>query len=1179
MGYKEILQAMAPEKYPKIDPVDPYRQKYDFEFIGPVKPPEPIPINKPTTAEILEFEEAEILFYNVNSIRSATRQQRVSMGIQRRKPEVAIFAETKHHKKDPEFKLDGYYLVTQIARDGGAGGMMVYAKDTINIEEQHAKSVVKEVQVVDFMFAGHLVIGVYRSPNAVGPPINQHKKLIQYIKKLLNKRAPGTPFSIVGDFNLPTLAACNFRPIPKLYDYTCIFDEDKESINMEWSELFAHFDLTNHVTEPSRPATDNRLDLLITEKSQGVPYVKVDSKDEDFMGLSDHYPLYFKIDVEFATEETIRTKRVMSPNNLEKLREYVKMRKLEKYCPVKTGESMINHIQSELKRAFNETCPIIECKPPPARGWLKKGTVHYMRQCNRIRYQLKNKAYSDETYENIKATLKKLKKYTKFMCKRDRTMNDIRKFEVSAKKKKNFYQHVKGTNAKSSKIGPILDLNGNIKSTKKDMTESFGANLKSELTPDLTFEELQELQATCMAFKNLPECQLETSAIPYPDWTGNKEFPDWFNPHPDSPDQLLTHCQTYISIKMVKDQIKKSNRGAAAGPDDIPMLVYSVTADLIAPMLSMAFNLINQSGRVPQTFKETKVRMLYKKKDKRNMNNYRPLSLTNHIGKLWERCINSFLIQHLEDHKLLSDFQDGFRPKRGTFTGLTKFWELVTSKVEKHRSLVEVYNYDLTKAFDRLNHSKVLHLLHKAGIGGKLGACIQDWLTTRTQFVEMGIHKSPEAEVMMSCIQGSVLGPTLWTLYINSLLVRLEKSKVKVDFFAYADDLTIVKHLNTPKELSEFNDTMEILLQWAREFNMTWSPAKTQRLVLKHRGAREPHPPLDIYFGGNKVLPLETRTLKTKCVSLGVSISKDMVFTDQRHRIATDIKAKKEFVIRFFSNLTEELLIRFYWAYIFPTISYCSVVWNPMAEKYLRGIDKSVESFWKLNRKKGPRGGQPSGFLCPSLHLILIDMIFVHRLLIGESSIDFDRLFKICDSNTRQGTSQKLVLPDWDLQFSKHKLTYRAVRSFNELPLEARKMSRNQFKNFAKAHILENMDKYIALTLEFNVVGKIKAAADPVLMEKIKELKRISHTRALTGWNNSNVNSPINRAGTSKFWIPTMTPKRLPSRLRLQMGTPSRVPCDLVNLQGAENQNHNLRDQLPGCMAKKCIPRALSRLF
>ena len=247
---------------------------------------------------------------------------------------------------------------------------------------------------------------------------------------------------------------------------------------------------------------------------------------------------------------------------------------------------------------------------------------------------------------------------------------------------------------------------------------------------------------------------------------------------------------------------------------------------------------------------------------------------------------------------------------------------------------------------------------------------------------------------------------------------------------------------------------------------MTWSPAKTQRLVLKHRGNREPHPPLDIFFGGDKILPLETRTLKTKCVSLGVSISKDMIFTDQRHRITTDIKAKKEWVIRFFSNITEELLKRFYW--------------------------------------------------------------------------DFERLFKICDNNTRQGTFQKLALPEWDLQFSKHKLSYRAVRSFNLLPLEARQMTRGQFKNFAKAHILENMEKYRNLTLEFNVVGKIKTEADPMLIEKIKELKRISHTRVLTGWINSQNNSPVIKTGTSKFWVPTPSANKF--GLRLQRGTPSKVP-------------------------------------
>ena len=1172
MCYIDILRALQPEKYPTPDPMDQYRQKYDnFEFMWPVKPPDPTPIKKPTTAEIIEFEEADILFYNVNSIQSAIRQQRVSMGMQRRKPDVAIFAETKHHKNDPEFKLDGYYLVTEIARNGGAGGMMVYAKNTINIEDQHAKSVVTEVQVVDFMFAGHLVIGVYRSPTVIGPPLNQHQKLIHHIKKLLNKRPPGTPFSIVGDFNLPALAACNFRPIPKLFDYTQLFDDDKENINMAWSELFVHYDLTNHVTEPSRPATENRLDLLITDRTQGVPYVEVDSRDEDFLGLSDHYPLYFKIEVEYTTEETIRTKRLTGPKQIENLREYLKMRKLEYYCPVTSAETIINHTQSELKRAFDECCPIVECKPPPPRGWLRKDTVHNMRQSHRLRYALKNKAWTDEAYESIKATLKKLKKWTKFMCKRDREINDIRKFEVSAKKKKNFYQHVKKTNSKSSKIGPVLDSEGNLKSTQKEMTGSFGTHLGKELTPELTFEQLQKLQENCMAFKNLPLCELEVSAIPYPDWTGNKQFPDWFNPHPDSPEQLLTHSQMYLTPEMIKEQIKKSNRNAAAGPDDIPMLVYVVTMDLIANILAVAFNLINQTGKVPKAFKETKVKMLYKKKDKRNMSNYRPLSLSNHIGKIWERCINMFLIQHLDDHKLLSEFQDGFRPLRGTHTGLTKFWEKVTSKVEKHRSLVEVFNFDLTKAFDRLNHSKVLHLLHKAGIGGWLGVCIQDWLTTRTQYVEMGIHRSPETEVKMSCVQGSVLGPSLWTLYINSLLERLEKSKVKVDFFAYADDLTIVKHLDSQKDLEEFKVTLKTLEQWASEFNMNWSPAKTQRLVFKHRGSREPHPPLEIIFGGDKILPMETRTLKTKCVSLGVSISKDLVFTDQRHRIEVDIKAKKAWVIRFFSHMTEELLKRFYWAYIFPTYSYCSIVWNPMAEKYLKGIDKAVESFWKLNRKKGPDGGQPTDFLCPSLHLILIDLVFVHKLYNGESSIDFESLFQICDTNTRQGTFQKLVTPKWDLAFSKYKLSYRAVRSFNLLPLEARNMTKGQFKNFAKAHILKNENVYRNLMIEFNIVGKTKSQADPMLTEKIKEMKRLNNTYTFTRMKN-NTNSPIRKAGTSKFWIPASSSKRLHG-LRLQDGTPSKVPKELVTVQ-------NGRDfQAPGTSAKPKIARALARLF
>ena len=163
------------------------------------------------------------------------------------------------------------------------------------------------------------------------------------------------------------------------------------------------------------------------------------------------------------------------------------------------------------------------------------------------------------------------------------------------------------------------------------------------------------------------------------------------------------------------------------------MLVYSVTAKAIAPILYILFKLINDTGEIPTAFKRTKVQVLFKKKDKKDMSNYRPLSMSNQIGKIWERCLNSLILDRLESQNLLHKKQEGFRRKRGTFSNLHKLWEDVTGKVEKWKALVEMWNYDLTKAFDRLDHSIVLDLCHQAGIGGYFGLSLQNWLVERTK--------------------------------------------------------------------------------------------------------------------------------------------------------------------------------------------------------------------------------------------------------------------------------------------------------------------------------------------------------------------------------------------------------------------------------------------------------------
>ena len=102
------------------------------------------------------------------------------------------------------------------------------------------------------------------------------------------------------------------------------------------------------------------------------------------------------------------------------------------------------------------------------------------------------------------------------------------------------------------------------------------------------------------------------------------------------------------------------------------MEAFSVAKDTLAGPLTELFNLINQTESVPKHFKEARVKMLFKNGEKSDMSNYRPLGMANHIAKLWERVVNSALMEHLEKNGLLSKYQYGFRPNVGTAENLTE---------------------------------------------------------------------------------------------------------------------------------------------------------------------------------------------------------------------------------------------------------------------------------------------------------------------------------------------------------------------------------------------------------------------------------------------------------------------------------------------------------------------------
>ena len=102
-----------------------------------------------------------------------------------------------------------------------------------------------------------------------------------------------------------------------------------------------------------------------------------------------------------------------------------------------------------------------------------------------------------------------------------------------------------------------------------------------------------------------------------------------------------------MNTKEIKEAIRSTKRTSAAGPDGIRMAVYSEACSNILKPLQTLFNSINTTGNIPTNFKIARVIMIHKKNTKQEMGNYKPISMENHIAKIWERVFNTRLMLHL----------------------------------------------------------------------------------------------------------------------------------------------------------------------------------------------------------------------------------------------------------------------------------------------------------------------------------------------------------------------------------------------------------------------------------------------------------------------------------------------------------------------------------------------------
>ena len=998
---------------------------------------------------IVKNSKLKTVFLNVNGIGGPLKRSTTRLGVEESEAHVIVMAETKLGKKHTEFRANGYNTVANLIRGPQAGGLVVMAKDTIQLDSIVEKNVLDEVQVVTYKFEDITFIAVYRSPShSTTTAKDQHQCLINYLDGVID-RLKGAQYVLFGDFNLPDLAKNNFEPsAPRSADNGGAdppFDENNLTIEQLWTDFYNRRYLCQWVTEPTfhrynsiaKVLTESMTDLVLTPVTHPLHQIKVDR--DLFQGTYDHYAVVFTLDMEYVTNETPRLRRDKTGPNWEKFYQLLISYKIFENCPRSSTEDMANYITERIMTAYNEAIPLIEVKPPPPGGHLHRETRRFIKKATSLRRALRRQIPDSEVHSSIWTKLKVLEKCIEAMLKNDRVQTQIRILERAKNDHTNFYAHIKKVKSKTSNIGPIINVNGDRCSSDKDMSASFTDLFSEQLKPTYSWKTI-----------------------------------DWDKFHPDSPPEMINTM--YITEDMVRHHIGQARRGAAAGPDDIPMEVFFVAKEILIEPLTALYNIVTQSGEVPKCFRTARVKMLYKKGEKSVMSNYRPLSMSNHIGKIWERIINERLMTHFESNKIFSEGQHGFRPGRGTTTNLTLLWEKIMEQIEDHGANIELWNYDLTKAFDMLDHAKVLELLHKSGVFGQLGQVIQNWLTKRTQTVEIGTSRADEVIVGRSCVQGSVLGPTLWLLYIQSLTTILDG--MGVEYFAYADDISIVQRISNEEEKEKFEGILDVLQDWAKEFKMKWSPLKTQRMVFKYHKCPQTHPPPEMIFGGKIIEPLDST-----CTSLGVIFDKNCSFSSQLRKICNQIRALTSLVKQEIANITPRLLKKYYQVYIVPVLIYCSQVWNPGKEPQLREIEKAVERFWRLSAS-----GPPQDHITPRLLLLTIDLNYVKKIWDGNHVLSFDDIFETEKyKNDRDDRDEKLPIIDKRLNPSRRKFSYRTRVYWNLLPLSIRRLTYSGFKTKAKEFVLENQRLFLNIgNRDKEVPHKIFEPRVPLSLSKSK---------------------------------------------------------------------------------------------
>ena len=605
----------------------------------------------------------------------------------------------------------------------------------------------------------------YRPPNSDRNSLNLFDSYLAILSTCYDN------IVIYGDFNLP-----------KIIWYSP--DQTTGSDELQFTELLNDYFLSQVNNQPTRG--ENILDLIITSAPDQVKVNDILLPQESGI-VTDHNCIFFEVKANVKAQ-TKQNRHVYDylKGDFQGLRSTLHNIHLSNVVEISTNVN-VAWLQWKAKFvcAVREFIPTRKIKGKSSPPWITGDILYMIRKKESVRRKLK---HSSSTY--LSAKFKQLRSMVKRMIS-DSRARFFESLEQDIKANPKRFWSIFKLGNKASSVPEQMSVPSSSKNTATGVT-----SVRKVVSSSVDIAEAfnQHFASVFSGDTEEPRPQLPTISCPV------------------LQDISLSPCEVAAALRSL--DVSK-----ATGPDEISARLLKETAEQIAPSLTLLYNKSLETGVFPDEWKLANIVPIHKKDNEDHVENYRPISLLSIISKVLERCV----LIRLRDHLLLmlDRAQHGFIPGKSCVTQLVEVIDYIGSLLDSGKQTDVIY-LDMSKAFDKVQHSLILDKLRQYNISGNLLNWFTSYLRGRRQRVTVLGATSKERKVTSGVPQGSILGPMLFLLYVNDLPNTVNTSKVA----CFADDTKILKQVDNLQDTAGLQNDIISLNGWATDNGLTFNQMK-----------------------------------------------------------------------------------------------------------------------------------------------------------------------------------------------------------------------------------------------------------------------------------------------------------------------------------------------------------------